>query len=81
MPLEAPVMTATWLAKDIPHLAPPRPAAGSKFDDRAGADGQIGREAVAIRRLKPLALLISISNQLTLSALVPSRSALLCSQR
>ena len=59
---------------------PPGPATGGKFDDGVGTDRQIGNEAVAIGGLAA-GVMISISNQLTISASRPSRSGTSWSQR
>ena len=70
--------------QDVERLVldlPSGPAAGGEFGDVVAADRQIGDEAVAICRLCRLASMISISNQLTVSASLPSRSGTSRSQR
>ncbi len=59
---------------------PPRPAAGGQFGDGIGGDREIGDEAVVIIRF-PLALKVSMENQLTRMASSVARSGTPESQR
>ena len=73
---EAVLKVVTLVLQNVERLIldlPPGPATGGKFDDGIGTDRQIGDEAVAIGGLATRGLMISISNQLTISASRPSR--------
>ena len=80
---EAVLKVVAIVLQDVERLIldlPSGPATGGKFTDIVGSDRQIGDELLRYV-VSPRALMISISNQLTVSASRPSRSGTSCSQR